>query len=169
MKYYAGIGSRETPKDVCLRMTQIAQRLSSLGYCLRSGGAEGADEAFEFGAKHKQIYLPWSGFNGKKPNDIDYVVPPFRFDLVEKYHPKPSVLSDGGRKLMSRNSYQVLGPNLDDPVDFVLCWTVGGKLKGGTAQALRIAKDYKIPVFNFGEKDGFQKFSSYMTISLLTS
>ena len=44
--YYAGVGSRETPLHICELMTQIAKKLSSLGWVCRSGGAEGADLAF---------------------------------------------------------------------------------------------------------------------------
>jgi len=43
-------------------MTKIAQRMSEKGFVLRSGGAKGADEAFENGAGEKEIYLPWRGF-----------------------------------------------------------------------------------------------------------
>jgi hypothetical protein len=44
MKYYAGIGSRETPKDILDLISKIAIKLESLGYTLRSGGADGAVE-----------------------------------------------------------------------------------------------------------------------------
>ena len=44
---YAGIGSRETPKEILKEMTKIGQELESKGYTLRSGGAIGADKAFE--------------------------------------------------------------------------------------------------------------------------
>lgn len=145
-------------------MTEIASRLSRSSYCLRSGGAEGADNAFEKGAVHKQIFLPWDGFNGRKVNGSDYIVPPFNEHYVNKYHPKPSALSKKGLLLMSRNTYQVLGPNLDDPVDFVLCWTKDGKASGGTGQAIRIATDLNIPVFNF--KNGFESFSTYMSFTM---
>lgn len=164
-KYYAGIGSRQTPLNIQIKMTLIAQRLSKSSYCLRSGGARGADEAFEKGAVHKQIFLPWNGFNGKIPHKDEYIVPDLNIDLVRKYHPKPDKLSDFGLKLMSRNSYQVLGPTLDNPVDFVLCWTKDGKASGGTGQAIRIAKDYDIPVFNL--KNGFEEFSRFMQMELL--
>jgi len=32
-----------------------------------------------------------------------------------------------------------------------LCWTKNGKSSGGTGQAIRIANDYKIPVFDAGK------------------
>jgi hypothetical protein len=173
MKYYAGIGSRETPRDVCMYMTAIAKQLAKLGYICNSGGADGADSAFERGAViNRQIFLPWDGFNGKYSSQLNklhgagsYVVPPFNEELVRKYHPKPSALSEFGWKFMSRNSYQVLGSDLKTPVEFVLCWTKDGKASGGTGQALRIAKDYKIPVFNF--YSGYTEFSRYMQMNLL--
>jgi predicted Rossmann fold nucleotide-binding protein DprA/Smf involved in DNA uptake len=43
---YAGIGSRETPKEVLKSMTNYAKELSATGWVLRSGGADGADTAF---------------------------------------------------------------------------------------------------------------------------
>lgn len=131
-------------------MTAIARRLDSMGYCLRSGGADGADGAFESGAGTKQIFLPWDGFSGRTVDGISYFVPSLNLDLVNQFHPAASRLSTAALKLMSRNSYQVLGPDLNDPVEFVLCWTEGGKKKGGTAQAIRIAEHYSIPVFNLG-------------------
>ena len=164
-KYYAGIGSRATPTNVKAKMTLIARQLSKSSFCLRSGGAQGADEAFEKGAVQKQIFLPWNGFNGRIVDNNQYAVPPENNSFVEKYHPNPKRLSDAGRKLMSRNSYQVLGPNLDDPVDFLICWTKDGKASGGTGQAIRIANDYGIPVFNL--KNGFEDFSQFICMQLL--
>jgi len=161
MNAYAGIGSRETPREVQIKMTEIATHLSRHDYTLYSGGADGADTAFEVGAKDQSIiFLPWSGFNGKKG-----IVPNFVPDMVEKYHPKSSNLSDSGWKFMSRNTYQVLGPDLKSPVEFVLCWTKDGKPSGGTGQALRIAKDYQIPIFNFRNEDDYEKFQTYMSFN----
>lgn len=170
-KYYAGIGSRETPREVCMYMTAIAKQLTKLGYICNSGGADGADCAFEKGAViNRQIFLPWDGFNGKRVESMNkmhntwkYSVPPFNEKFVRKYHPKPSALSEFGWKFMSRNSYQVLGEDLKTPVEFVLCWTKDGKASGGTGQALRIAKDYNIPVFNFYH--GYEDFATYMIMN----
>jgi len=165
LKYYAGIGARETPAEVLELMTAIAQKLSKFSYSLRSGGAEGADTAFEWGAIDKQIFLPWDGFNGKYTDGSSYIIPPLNTELVRQFHPSANNLSQGALKLMSRNSYQVLGANLDDPVSFVLCWTKDGKLKGGTAQAIRLATHYNIPVFNLGS-NGLERFSKHMMQSI---
>lgn len=68
---YAGIGSRKTPPAELARMEAVGAILQRQGWTLRSGGADGADSAFERGADrasredgtaaHKEIYIPWSG------------------------------------------------------------------------------------------------------------
>lgn len=65
-----------------------------------------------------------------------------------------------------RNASQILGWRLDIPSKFVVCWTEGGQLKGGTSQALRMAKFYQIPVFNFGiceTNEDTQKMLEFMS------
>lgn len=59
----------------------------------------------------------------------------------------------------------MLGPKLDSPVNFVVCWTSDGKASGGTGQALRIAADpaYAIPVFNLFDPKADQALSDYLT------
>jgi hypothetical protein len=158
---YTGIGSRKTPREIQIKMTEFATQLLRNNFILRSGGAEGADHAFEVGAKGvSEIFLPWKGFNGKEG-----IVPPFNEEMVKRYHPNPSALSASGWKLMSRNSYQVLGLNLDDASDFVLCWTPDGKDSGGTGQALRIARTYQIPIFNFRNQNDFDRFQTFMVFN----
>jgi len=148
--YYAGIGARDTPPHILSEMFRLAEMLSMAGMVLRSGGADGADIAFERGADQslKQIFLPWKGFNHSisplyEPSDQAY-------QLAEAYHPAWHTLKPAVRALMARNSHQLFGPNLDDPVKFVLCWTPGGRVTGGTGQALRMANANAIPVINFG-------------------
>ena len=161
---YAGIGSRETPKKVGETMISIARLLEKNGFGLNSGGAPGADSYFEQGSTEffRKIYLPWDGFNGKYSNNKDYIVPPDASEFTDKYHPNPKALSKKGRLFMSRNAYQVLGDSLsvDTRVDFVLCWTKDGKISGGTGQAMRIAKNYGIPVFNLN--GGMDTFKFYL-------
>jgi hypothetical protein len=70
---------------------------------------------------------------------------------------KPSVQS-----LLTRNMHQVLGHDLKTPVEFVICWTPGGKDKGGTAYAIRLARDFAIPVFNLANEDEIEKLRNYL-------
>ena len=153
VKYYAGVGSRKTPEDILEMMTKIAEGLSR-NYILRSGGADGADSAFERGAGNKKIsYIPWPGFNGSKEKCIN--VSSAAMKLASEFHPGWMYLSYGARKLHARNGYQILGEGLDTPADFVICWTPGGKDVGGTGQAIRIAKANRVKVFNLANNEDF--------------
>jgi hypothetical protein len=71
-------------------------------------------------------------------------------DMAKQFHPAWNRCSPGARKLHARNCFQVMGRDLNSPVDFIICWTRGGLGGGGTGQALRIAKHYNIPVFDLG-------------------
>ena len=156
---YAGIGSRETPESVLAIMTQLAKELDHLGYTLRSGGANGADTAFEKGSTCKEIFLPWRGFN-KNPSDR-YIVSEAAHNLTARFHPAWAVLPRAVRLLMARNANQVMGETLDAPAKFVICWTRDGaespkertSKTGGTGQAIAIASHYGIPVFNLQKTD----------------
>ena len=141
---YAGIGSRRTPQDVLVLMEAAARQLQNRGYVLRTGGADGADAAFQRGAAGvAEIYLPWPRFNGV--NSPLCTVDAAALQLAATIHPAWAKLSQGAQKLHARNCYQILGRGLDDPVRFVLCWHDGS---GGTMQAVRLAESRGIPVFN---------------------
>ncbi len=146
---YTGIGSKETPLDVCAQMTDIAVALYKMGFSLRSGHAPGADQAFERGSLRSEIYLPWPRFEGS--NSPLYHVTDAALALAQQFHSGWEYLSVGSRKLIARDGYQVLGYDLHVPSRFVVCWTEGGRVVGGTGQALRIAQYYKIPVFNLAK------------------
>ena len=147
--YYAGIGSRETPPDVCVYMTELARWLSDWqGWRSRTGGAPGADQAIEAGDPKACLYLPWDYFEGRRGHVFKGDMLHRAHCIASKHHPTWHKLGDGARKLHARNVGIMLGKDLDDPVKFVLCWTKDGKATGGTGQALRMATDMKIPVFN---------------------
>jgi len=153
--YYAGIGSRETPPEVRNTMMKISNAFSRLHMILRSGGADGADTAFECGCVNdsKEIWLPWKGFNKNPsrfylPEDLNN---PHLIEIAKvarEYHPRWNALSMGGKRMMMRNVIQVLGYQMDSPVEFVACWTKDGGPTGGTGQAIRIACDRGIRVYN---------------------
>lgn len=49
MRKYAEIGSRETPTAILADMESLAQNLAASRWTLRTGGANGANMAFEAG------------------------------------------------------------------------------------------------------------------------
>ena len=73
--------------------------------------------------------------------------------IASEVHPAWDRCNEWVRGMHSRNCHQILGYDLQSPVDAVICWTPDGKIQGGTSTAIRIAMKYDIPVFNLGTKD----------------
>lgn len=177
--YYAGIGSRETPRDILFLMRELGfylglheiHKKKKEFFILRSGGARGADRAFEKGVRdaievnqrrfpYGQIFLPKvsnSYVLGRK----DLIkVPNTTLDrawsVASAYHPNWENLSHMTRLLHRRNVLQILG--IYKTTSFVICWTPDGadgrkyktsKKTGGTGTAIRVASQHSnIPVFN---------------------
>jgi hypothetical protein len=157
-KRYTGVGSREAPPEVLLITTALARALAEAGYVVRSGGAPGMDTAFEDGAREAgsdmEIFLAWKGFNGN--TSPLYGVSPEAMTMAATVHPAWDRLSDAARKLHARNCNQVLGKTLNDPSEFLVCWTPDGceteasrtRNTGGTATAIVLAARNNVPVFN---------------------
>ena len=73
--------------------------------------------------------------------------------IASEVHPAWDRCNEWARGMHSRNCHQILGYDLQSPVDAVICWTPDGKIQGGTATAIRISMKYDIPVFNLGVSD----------------
>ena len=150
---YAGIGSRKTPTEVIELMKQFAAWAAGEDFTLNTGGAKGADTAFIVGATANNgkvnNYLPFPGYNGYR-NSMPFPEGDEIFTLARKYHPNWKACSSAARLMHARNCNIVLGPSLNQPVDFIIGWTPGGEAVGGTGQALRLSLDYGIPVCNLG-------------------
>ena len=173
--YYTGIGSRQTPKNVLLRIETIAEEMAHRGWILRSGGADGADSAFEKGCDRangkKEIFLPWKEFNNNQSTLT--TLPKEAYTIAYKFHPNPDALkkTEYGKELMARNTLQILGKDLETPTIFVICWTPDGiedgnktsRITGGTGQAIRIADAYNIPVLNIKNRESLEILNSYFT------
>lgn len=151
---YTGVGSRKVPQDQRILFRQVGQILAEKGWLLRSGAAEGCDQAFEQGADQvmgaKAIYLPYPGFRrcrpgGQEPRQvIDQGEPDERVDQILRQSGVPGMdelLQAEARqreegltrtrrqailRLYRRNVAQILGADLNDPSRFVLCWTPDG-------------------------------------------
>lgn len=171
--YYAGIGSRKTPDNILRLMEMYGKELAKKEYTLRSGGAEGADTAFETGCdtvKHseKAIYIPWNGFNNRwitesGVKDLHDVDKDWCMDIAAMFHPNWLRCSPGARKLHARNVCQVLGPEPNSRhSEFIVCYTPDGKFSGGTGQALRIAHKYEITIYNLHDPDDIKKLDDYI-------
>lgn len=175
--FYTGVGSRETPPDVLREMMRLADWFRLLGLTLRSGGAGGADTAFEMGALGQaHIYLPWRGFNGRQSGRKD-TPSPAAFEMARTTHPNWARLSSGPRALHARNCHQVLGDNLDAPSHFLVCWSPDGcvdearrtKQTGGTATAIILAARHAVPVFNLYRPEAAEAVAAFAEHVALSS
>lgn len=144
VKYFAGIGSRETPSDILVIMRGLGTLLAYRGWTLRSGGALGADTAFEEGCDIE---------NGRKEIFFANDASKDAIEIAEHCHPAWHRCTEVARKLHGRNAMIVLGRDLRTPARFVVCWTKDGLAVGGTGLAIRIANRCTIPVINLFDKD----------------
>lgn len=160
--FYAGVGSRKTPKHILTLMQLIAFKLAEQGWILRSGAAEGADTAFyrgveEYVAKtphakienHAEIYIPWSTFGmfdlSKHPEvhvlaNYDYTK---ANEIAATVVPHWENCNIAAKSLHSRNVFQVVGTSFKNPSKMLICWAphdLEGNIKGGTRTAWVLAK-----------------------------
>ena len=188
MKFYTGVGSRETPDDILKMMTRLGKKLASEGWTLRSGGAVGADAAFEFGwfdwfvsqtpwpsEPQAEIFLPWNGYNGHDrdgcfganilPDEDDKGLSIVAEGIAAQMHPNWGACKQGARKMHARNVYQVLGRDLKTPSKMLVAWTKltkAGQPMGGTATAIRLAEKHNIACFNLNKPVDFERIQIYL-------
>jgi len=94
-KIYGGIGSRKTPEDIMVVIKDLAKWLAEQGWTGRSGGAKGADTAFQHGSEAAngdfELYRP------------KYATPE-AIELASQFHPAWHNCNDYARKLHGRNT-----------------------------------------------------------------
>ena len=186
MKYYTGVGSRETPEHILKFIEQIAYRLAGRGYTGRSGSAAGADSAFEQGFNHYdtvngvsdyvsfEAYLPWKGFSDINEDTVHIVTPELpnyteAVEIASTIHPAWNRLGRGAKALHTRNVYQVLGLDLKTPSKVLFCYAQPTKnkrglagVKGGTNTAVQLAMKHNIPIYNFYLQEDIDKVKIIM-------
>ena len=187
MKYYTGVGSRETPEHILKFIEQVAYWLAGRGYTGRSGSAAGADSAFEQGFNlHESVngvsdyvsfeaYLPWKGFSDIHEDTVHIVTPELpnyneAVEIASTIHPAWNHLGRGAKTLHTRNVYQVLGLDLKTPSNVLFCYAQPTKnkqgivtgVKGGTNTAVQLAMKHNIPIYNFYLQEDIDKVKSMM-------
>lgn len=172
-KRFAGIGSRRTPEDMLTMMYNICQLLGKDGYTCDTGACIGPDqkcaEGTLVGGGNVHLYLPWRTYELEWADKMretyharmkhTILDERYHLDAMEsvKLHPKYGILKHSYKLLHGRN-YLIIHP--EKPVEFILCWTPGGLIDGGTGQALRIAERYGIKVYNLGDLVVLDRFAA---------
>jgi hypothetical protein len=184
MRVIAGIGARITPPKIQQVMYDLGYALAKQGRMLHSGGAENADRPFQDGVEaycksvnirpceRQKIFIPKAYFKGLSADNDRGIID---FQKTDNYNTAIELAKniyidkeaaknwpDWMEGLMGRNGYQVLSEDLNTPVNAVICWTKDGSLdgstksSGGTGQALRLAYNNNIPVFNLQKEKHLQ-------------
>ena len=136
--------------------------MATMGWILRSGGADGADTYFETGCTEgegeTEIYLPWKGYN----NSTSTLYPPSQDarKIAQEIYPVWKTATEPVRLMMARNVHQVLGQSLNAPVKFLVCYTPDGctsidqysRKTGGTGMAISVASLFDVPIFNLHDR-----------------
>lgn len=168
-----GIGSRKINKAAFSELSQIARRMALSGWTLRSGGAVGADSAWEYG---------WRGFDTKEIYKVNGtscdIAKKSGCDVIQSYgdiwldaediarniHPGWDYLDGDSQALHTRNVFQILGIDLNTKSDVVAAYAppLGASVRGGTATAYNLARAKGIPTFNLWTKAGQRDFFAFV-------
>lgn len=178
---YAGIGSRETPDPILRIMRRLGKILCDMRYRLRSGGADGADLAFHLGARDSslfytvgaEIFIPWNGFSDLFEDTNEGIINAGYFrdtnpkaeEIAIAARGTSNGLTRGGLMLQTRNAYQVLGRDLENPVRLVICYAEvksNGRVRGGTNTAVQIARQRNIEVINLATEEGYARAMAFL-------
>ena len=155
---YAGVGARRTPAPVLASMRDMARELAARGWHLRTGGAAGADSAFARAAPAGQrtVFIPWQGYNRWDAAECRLLgadeIGAMR-EAAAAQHPAWESCAKRVRDLHARNVAVLLGADMGQAVDAMVCWTDRGRVSGGTGMAIRLARHHGIPVLNLAETD----------------
>ncbi|QGZ16218.1 hypothetical protein Hena1_00420 [Erwinia phage Hena1] len=128
-----------------------------------------------------EIYTPWHGFGTNNLedwwdiclSDLNLVMPgqvSARDKILDEIHPNPEALrrKRGAFALHSRNVHQVLGANILEPRPSKFCLFYAsedkhGNPKGGTATAVKLAKQHGVRCLNLNTPERLQTLESFLT------
>lgn len=140
-KRFAGIGNQIIDGHARYAIHTCSKIIYEKGYHLVTGGAKGADTEFEKYFPERNTIL--------RAKDAT----PKSIQMAEEFHPAWNKCNAYVRALMGRNAMIIMGEDLKTPVEFVLCYCVDEE-KGGTSFGIKIARYYKIPVYNLANDNG---------------
>lgn len=152
---YAGLAARMTPPVVQETLTQIVSRLDSLGLILRTGDRGGGQRALRDGARGARTRIIRLGGD-------DAIIARSKRIAHERldyshFRCSPDRVPEASFDELGRIVRIVLGPQLNDPAAFLLCWTKRrkrGRKKvrhGDTAFARTIARAHGVPLFDLSD------------------
>lgn len=160
MQSYAGIGPRVIPDYAVDLCKTVGKEMALLDWTLRTGNAVGADQAFAFGANHKngrvELYLPWESYNKDFRSIIEHTYSIVSLDneflktTASNCHPAWQLLSQGTKRLLCRTVQCLVGESGVNPVNCVIYFSQEENV-GGTGFTIRVAKSFGIQTLNLAK------------------
>jgi hypothetical protein len=181
IRRFAGIGSRKAPPHMLDLMFQLGYHLCGAGWELSGADALGSDQAFQNGVRANprvaevgfKLYMPGLDRDrfAHNPEQGIYnakLMPNYAQAQQLAYEARRSFegLNEAGIALHSRNPYQILGPNLNEPVATMVFYaepTANGRaVHGGTNTAYQIALAHNVPTINLFTPDGLERAENFL-------
>lgn len=166
-KAYGLMGNPDTPNVILTQMVEIVKMLNDHNFTLRTTTEKIPDNHVAEYATRKEIYTPWKKFD---PPSRFCKFPPEAEDVAKIFAPswptKPAA-----QLFLQRNVGLVLGPEMNSPIHFMICWTQDGaehvrdrSLKTGyTGHIIAVTSGAHIPVFNLQHADARQRLDLFLT------
>lgn len=167
-KAYGGLCNPEAPENILNQMKTLAQRLELKGYTLRTNGGKGGEEAFKSGATDIEIHLPWKNFNGND-SKLNRTTDEAKA-LIAQFAPGYDALKPAVQTIIASKAHVILGKDLKNPIQFLICWTQDGAetlekrnaRTGYIGVAIALAASLKIPVFNLQNPDALDRLKQFL-------
>lgn len=164
----AFISNKDAPPQVIDQLIDAVKLAESKACTVRVTGLDGPDDAMEKAASKPEVHLPWKDFNQKNSN-FSFVTDQ-ALEMTRKFHSGFDGLSPAVQKIVSSSVRCILGKAIASPALFLVCYSEDGAESyrekttktGNLSLPLRVASELGIPVFNFGKRDGFDRFTAYM-------
>lgn len=164
----AFVSNKDAPPQVIDQLIEAVKLAESKSCTIRVTGLDGPDDAMEKAAVKPEVHLPWKDFN-QKNSGFSFVTDQ-ALEMTRKFHSGFDGLSQAVQKIVSSSVRIVLGKGIASPALFLVCYSEDGAESyrekttktGNLSLPLRVASELGIPVFNFGKRDGFSRFSAYM-------
>jgi hypothetical protein len=170
-KAYIASGDRDIPRDIEDMFTDIAKKMSDLGFVLRYGASDrdGVEKAAARGAgDNVELYLPWNKFAGMTSDNSKPSVE--AYDISAKYHKAFNKLPAAARAFVARSTQAFLGADNKSPIKFLLTYTKDGvedvrkitAKTGNVGHLIRLCDAIDIPVFNLKNPESKSGFASFI-------
>lgn len=160
--FYAGIGQRKVPKSVRSHMTSLAKRLNNMNFTLRSGDAEGSDQAFQAGAGRNASIFKTSSNDSVSESATGNVTFFDKMSNAERKAAYDSVArlnpSGSSQDSFARDYFKVIGTGGLVDSAFIACYA--NESDRESWQAIRVARERGIPVFNAAEYSDLEQWEN---------